>query len=300
MLGFPLSLSLAPSPFVALSLSFTHFLLCSLRVLPTSFYYVFLWAFLLLYILIIHNTVGCGYNETVFYDLHEESKRNLQIEKLPRRMQINSFSLGLPALSALPSLSLSVSSFWREGKWSFLISYRETRLYTLSLAVLLIASRRYCDSTHLYRLLLSLSFSLAILTKSRRGKGGGGTVGRGRAGHQVSVSFSSAAADDDDVTLELSDWEWRRLSLGAVSVHLLLLLLLSLVVVVAVDAVSYCGQSSVCACIECGLLRRLRCQIVIIDPDTSSQIGRTICVHWEKSSEWVSTDLSCNYIIDYF
>lgn len=164
--------------------------------------------------------------------------------------------------------------------------------------MLLIASRRYCDSTHLYRLLLSLSFSMAILTKSRRGRGGGGTVGRGRAGHQVSVSFSAAADDDDDVTLELSDWEWRRLSLGAVSVHLLLLLLLSLVV--AVVAVSYCGQSSVCACIECGLLRRLRCQIVIIDPDTSSQIGRTICVHWEKSSEWVSTDLSCNYIIDYF
>lgn len=121
-------------------------------------------------------------------------------------MNANKQLLTRPSRSVRSSLSLSLSFFYRrEGKWSFLISYRETRLYTLSLAVLLIASRRYCDSTHLYRLLLSLSFSMAILTKSSRGRGGRGAVGRDRAGHQVSVSFSSAAADDDDVTLELSD-----------------------------------------------------------------------------------------------
>lgn len=85
------SLSFSPSlPLPCwLFLSFTHFLLCSLRVLPTSFYYVFLWAFLLLYILIIHNTVGCGYNETVLWPPRvQEEFANWKITKANANKQL--------------------------------------------------------------------------------------------------------------------------------------------------------------------------------------------------------------------
>lgn len=159
--------------------------------------------------------------------------------------------------------------------------------------MLLIASRRYCDSAHLYRLLLSLS--MAILTKSRR-------AGEGQGDCRQEVGAGQGRASSFCFFFCCWWWWWRDAGSlwlrmtptqsWAVSAQFCCCCCCCCALVVVV-AVSYCGQSSVCACIECGLLLLLRCQIVIVDPDTSSQIGRTICVHWEKSS-------GCNYIGSYF